>query len=148
MKQLIISIIGLLAYTATLADSGLINVKSNHDVATTADNLENALNAKGMTVFIRIDHAQGAKGVDMELRPTELVIFGNPKVGTPLMQCQQSVAIDLPQKAMIWKDGSADIWLTYNDPMYLKDRHGLEDCAPVLEKISAALANFAKAATQ
>lgn len=134
--------------TALLAESGLIHVKSNHDVATTADNLENALNSKGMTVFTRINHEQGARGVDMELRPTEVIIFGNPKVGTPLMQCQQTVAIDLPQKALIWMDASDDVWLTYNDPAYLNNRHGLADCEPVLEKVGAALSNFAAAATE
>ena len=85
MKQCILTVLGLLVCAVTLADNGLVNVKSNHDVATTADNLESALNAKGMTVFARINHAQGASGVDMELRPTEVIIFGNPKVGTPLM---------------------------------------------------------------
>ena len=148
MKQIISSIIGVMLCVVAIADNGLVTVKSNHDVATTADNLERVLNEKGMTVFARIDHAKGANSVDIELRPTVVVIFGNPKVGSPLMQCQQSVAIDLPQKASIFKDAGSDIWLTYNDPAYLSERHGLEDCAPVLEKISGALANFAKAATQ
>ena len=86
--------------TAAYADSGIISVKSSHDVKTTADRLESTLKQKGMNVFIRINHAQGAQKIGKELRPTELVIFGNPKVGTPLMQCRQSVAIDLPQKAL------------------------------------------------
>ena len=82
----------------------MINVKSVHDVKTTADRLEDVLNAKGMKVFTRINHAAGAKSVGKDLRPTELVIFGNPKVGAPLMLCAQSVALDLPQKALIWED--------------------------------------------
>lgn len=148
MRHLIISILGLLVCNGIAADNGLVNVKSNHDVTTTADNLESALTSKGMTVFTRIDHAKGASSVDLEIRPTEVVIFGNPKVGTPLMQCQQTVAIDLPQKALIYKDDQGQTWLTYNDPAYLNQRHNLEQCSEVLDKVSAALANFARAATE
>jgi uncharacterized protein (DUF302 family) len=131
----------------TYADSGLISIKSSHDVKTTADRLENALKGKGMTVFIRIDHAAGAQKVGMKLRSTELLIFGNPKVGTPLMQCSQSVAIDLPQKALIWEDEAGQVWLSYNDPKYLVKRHGITGCVEVIKKIEKALGNFAHAAT-
>ena len=148
MKQLLLIALSLIHLNLWAQDNGLIAVQSNHDVATTADNLVNALESKGMNVFARIDHAQGAKKVEMELRPTELVIFGNPKVGTPLMLCQQSVAIDLPQKALIYEDDQGQTWLTYNDPAYLDQRHQLSECSKVLEKISGALANFANAATQ
>ena len=100
---------------STAADE-MINVKSVHSVAQTADRLEKVLEAKGMTLFTRIDHAAGAAKVGEELRPTELLIFGNPKVGTPLMQCSQTVAIDLPQKALIWEDNEGSVWFSYNDP--------------------------------
>jgi len=133
--------------TATYADSGLVSVKSSHDVKTTADRLESILKQKEMNVFIRINHAQGAQKIGKELRPTELIIFGNPKVGTPLMQCRQSVAIDLPQKALIWQDEQGQVWLSYNDPKYLVERHGITGCAEVVQKIEGALGNFAKAAT-
>jgi uncharacterized protein (DUF302 family) len=133
--------------SAARAGSGLVSVKSLHDVKTTADRLENTLQQKGMTVFIRIDHAQAAQKVGRELRPTELIIFGNPKVGTPLMECRQSVAIDLPQKALIWQDEQGQVWLSYNDPNYLVERHGIAGCDEVVQKIEGALANFAKAAT-
>ena len=129
------------------AETGLISIKSSGDVKATADRLENNLKQKGMTVFIRIDHAAGAQKVGKTLRPTELVIFGNPKVGTPLMQCSQSVAIDLPQKALIWEDEKGQVWLSYNDPHYLAERHGLTGCAEVIKKMENALSNFAKAAT-
>ena len=148
MKQLLLIALSLIHLNLWAQDNGLVTVQSNHDVPTTADNLVNALESKGMNVFARIDHAQGAKKVEMELRPTELVIFGNPKVGTPLMLCQQSVAIDLPQKALIYEDDQGQTWLTYNDPAYLDQRHQLSECSKVLEKISGALANFANAATQ
>lgn len=134
--------------TAVYAQDGLVHVKSAHDVKTTADNLEKVLTSKGMTVFNRIDHAAGAKKVGRQLRPTELVIFGNPKVGSPLMACQQSIGIDLPQKALIWQDESGQAWFSYNQPAYLRDRHDVNGCDEVLAKVTTALGNFAKAATQ
>ena len=148
MHQLLCTLMTiLLLTTSAYADSGLISVKSPHDVKTTADRLDSALKQKGMTVFIRIDHAQGAQKVGRELRPTELIIFGNPKVGTPLMECRQAVAIDLPQKALIWQDEQGQVWLSYNDPDYIVERHGITGCDEVIKKIKMALSNFAKAAT-
>ncbi|UAB69180.1 DUF302 domain-containing protein [Vibrio sp. SCSIO 43132] len=138
----------LLSYSAFAADNGLITVKSHHSVEQTAEKLINVLESKGMTVFTQIKHDEGAKKVGMELRPTRLVIFGNPKVGTPLMKCSQTTAIDLPQKMLIWQDASGENWLSYNNPDYLNERHGLEDCAKVIGKVKQALGNFAKAATQ
>ena len=137
----------LLLTTSVYADKGLISVKSAHDVKTTADRLESMLKQKGMTVFIRINHAQGAQKVGKELRPTELIIFGNPKIGTPLMQCARSVGIDLPQKALIWQDVQGQVWLSYNDPNYLVERHQITGCGEVIKKVGQALGNFAKAAT-
>ena len=130
------------------AENGLINVKSSRTVKETADRLESVLKEKGMTVFARIKHSDGAKKAGVDLRPTELVIFGNPKVGAPLMKCNQTVGIDLPQKALIWKDDTDQVWLTYNDPQYLSKRHGLSACAGVIAKVEKALGNFAKAATK
>ena len=129
------------------AGEGMIDVESAHSVKATADRLEAALNARGMTVFERIDHAAGAQKAGKTLRPTELVIFGNPKVGTPLMLCSQRIAIDLPQKALIWEDAGGTVWLSYNDPAFLKLRHGTEGCDEVLKKVGGALGNFARAAT-
>ena len=148
MQKIFFSILAVFFIVSTAsAGDGLISVKSSHDVKVTADRLENILNQKGMTVFIRINHSAGAQKVGKKLRPTELVVFGNPKVGTPLMQCSQSVAIDLPQKALIWQDDKGQAWLTYNDPNYLAQRHGLSDCTEVIKKVEKALSNFAKAAT-
>lgn len=130
-----------------IADNGMVNIKSTHDVKTTTDRLEKALKAKGMTIFNRIDHAAGAKKIGRVLRGTQLVIFGNPKVGTPLMQCSQSAAIDLPQKALVWEDDAGQVWFSYNNPTYLKDRHIIKGCDEVIGKISKALGNFAKMAT-
>lgn len=130
------------------SSNGLISVKSNHNVKSTADRLVNILEKKGMTVFARINHAEGARKVGKALRPTELVIFGNPKVGTPLMQCGQSVAIDLPQKALVWEDDKGSVWFSYNDPTYIAKRHDIMECGNVIDKISKALANFSLAATK
>ena len=140
-------ILASLASTPALAGEGMIDVRSAHSVAQTADRLQNLLESKGMTVFQRIDHAAGAASAGTTLRPTELVIFGNPKVGTPLMLCSQSIAIDLPQKALIWEDADGQVWLSYNDPAFLKLRHDTRGCDEVLQKVSGALAKFAAGAT-
>jgi uncharacterized protein (DUF302 family) len=148
MRTIMVAFIFLLVSALPVsAEPGLINVKSSHDVKNTADRLENILKEKGMNVFLRINHTEGARKVGQELRPTELLIFGNPKVGTPLMQCSQTTAIDLPQKALVWQDESGQVWLTYNDPQYLATRHGIDGCKAVLDKVQNALKNFAKTAT-
>ncbi len=145
-KTLLNLFVCLLFSSVVLAEDGLVNLQSPHDVKTTADRLEKALLNNGMTVFSRIDHAQGALKIGQALRPTELLIFGNPKVGTALMLCQQKIAIDLPLKALIWEDEDGQVWFSYNDPDYLADRHALSGCDPVLAKVKTALANFAQAA--
>ena len=149
MRLSVFLISGLMALSslASAAD-GVLSIASTHDVKNTADRLEAALKAKGMKIFLRIDHAAGAASVGMPLRPTELVIFGNPKVGTPLMQCAQSVGIDLPQKALISEDADGKVWFSYNDPLYLQRRHHIQGCDKALAKVSGALRNFAKAATR
>ena len=148
MRPILYTITAVLLLTSlAYADNGMISVRSSHEVKATADRLENALKQKGMTVFARINHAAGAQKVGKKLRPTELLVFGNPKVGTPLMQCRQSTAIDLPQKALIWEDEKGQVWLSYNDPNYLVERHGITGCDEVIKKIETALKNFAEAAT-
>jgi len=148
MSKLLLSLVTIAFFsTPVIAHDGLMSVKSVHTVNVTADRLENALKSKDMTVFTRINHAAGAAKVGKTLRPTELVIFGNPKIGTPLMQCSQSIAIDLPQKALIWEDKKGQVWLSYNDPKYLAKRHNTQGCDKVLQKVSNALGNFAKKAT-
>jgi uncharacterized protein (DUF302 family) len=122
-----------------MSDDGLITLASNHPVKATMDRLEAALRDKGITLFARIDHAAGAASVDMPLRPTELIIFGNPKAGTPLMQAKQSIGIDLPVKMLGWQDAAGKVWLAYNDPAWLARRHGLKGEA------EAAVAGLAKA---
>ena len=140
-------VLASLLFSTAYADNGMISMKSPHSVAATLDKLEAILKEKGMNVFGRVNHGAGAKKAGMELRDTELLIFGNPKVGTPLMKCSQSVALDLPQKALAWQDADGQVWLSYNAPQYLNERHGLGECAAVLKKVSGALGNFTKAAT-
>lgn len=129
------------------AADGVISVKSAFNVDTTAKRLETVLTKKGMTIFARIDHAAGAARVGKKLRPTVLIIFGNPKVGTPLMQSSQTMGIDLPQKALIWEDESGQTWFSYNDPHYLAARHGVNNREAVVQKIEKVLANFARQTT-
>lgn len=108
-----------------MAADGLIVVQSSHGPAETMDRLVAEIKAKGLTVFARIDHAAGANEVGLSLRPTELVIFGNAKGGTPLMQSNQEIGIDLPLKALVWQDTTNVTWISYNDPAWLAKRHGL-----------------------
>lgn len=124
------------------ASEGIISVKSAHSVSVTTDRLETILGTKGMTVFARIDHAAGAQKAGKTLLPTELLVFGNPKIGTPLMLCGRSIAIDLPQKALIWQNAAGETWISYNDPQFLKQRHNTEGCDEVLQKVSMALQKF------
>jgi uncharacterized protein (DUF302 family) len=131
-----------------MAADGLIAIKSSRGPKETMDRLVAEVQAKGLTVFARIDHAAGASEVGLVLRPTELVIFGNARGGTPLMQANQAIGIDLPLKALVWQDASGATWLSYNDPAWLAQRHGLghEVEAPV-RAMTALLEAVARAAT-
>jgi uncharacterized protein (DUF302 family) len=129
------------------AADGLVAIKSSYTAQVTMDRFEAAVKAGGLKVFARIDHAAGAATVGQTLRPTEVLIFGNPQGGTPLMQCSQSIGIDLPLKALVWEDASAQVWLGYNAPTYLAKRHDAVDC-PVAAKLDKALAGFAAAAVE
>ena len=106
-------------------EDGLITVASAHAVKDTLDRLEASLKAAGIAIFGRIDHAAGARSVGMELRPTEVLIFGNPKAGTPLMEASQTIGLDLPLKVLAWQDAAGKVWLTYTDMAWLARRHGL-----------------------
>ena len=137
----------LLMPIARAADNGLITMKSPHSVDATLDRFEKAVKSKGMTVFTRIDHSAGANKVDLELRPTKVLIFGNPKIGTLLMQSNQTAAIDLPLKLLAWEDESGQVWIAYNDPGYLVQRHNISDRDAVVAKMRKALGNFTAMAT-
>lgn len=128
---------------------GLITIKSSFGPQETMKRLEAEVKAKGLTVFAHVDHAAGAAAVDLPLRPTDLLIFGNAKGGTPLMQQAQTIGIDLPLKALVWQDQSGTTWLSYNDPAYLARRSGLGDPAKAAcSAIAAALKAIAAKATE
>lgn len=131
-----------------LAEQGVTKVASTHAVKETADKFVTIAQENGLNVFARINHQENAAKVDMTLRPTEVIIFGNPKVGTPLMLCAQEVAIDLPQKVLVYEDVEGKTWLAYNDPMYLKQRHNMQGCDEVLNKVSGVLGNLTNAAAK
>src|SRR5215831_19487224 len=105
--------------------NGIVDVPSNHSVDETVERVKSVLQSKGVTLFALIDHSGEAEKVGMKMPPTKLLIFGNPKGGTPLMLAAPSVAIDLPLKILVWQDGQGKVWLSYNSPEYLKQRHGL-----------------------
>ncbi|MGE6360980.1 DUF302 domain-containing protein [Psychrobacter glacincola] len=132
--------------TAIDAEKGLVTMQSNHSVQDTADKLAAIIESKGMKVFARVDHQKNAQNVNLTLRPTQVIMFGNPKAGTPLMNCEQSVAIDLPQKILISEDADKKVWLSYNNPEYLKSRHDIKGCDTEIANIAKALDGVSKAA--
>jgi uncharacterized protein (DUF302 family) len=105
--------------------NGIVDVPSNHSVDETVARVKNILQAKGITLFALIDHSGEAEKVGMKMRPTKLLIFGSPKAGTPLMLAAPSIAIDLPLKILVWEDAGGKVWLSYNSPEYLQERHNL-----------------------
>lgn len=129
------------------SDNGLISKKSNYSVKETLDRLENILKKKGITVALRWSHSENGKKVGIPIRPTELLIFGNPKLGTNFFTSKQTAGIDLPMKALAWEDEKGQVWLTYNDPDYIAKRHGITDRDEVKKKMSGALDKLTSKAT-
>jgi len=118
---------------------GLTTVPSQRGPKETMDRLEAELRAEAMTIFARIDHAAGAREAGLELRPTEVVIFGNARGGTPLMQLGQTAGIDLPLKALVWQDAKHKTWISYNEPSWIAQRHGLTNVEAPVSKLAAFL---------
>jgi uncharacterized protein (DUF302 family) len=129
--------------------NGITNVASAFGTHETMDRLEAAVQNKGMTVFARIDHAAGAVAVGLSLRPTELLVFGNARGGTPLMQAFQTIGLDLPLKALVWQDAYGKTWLSYNDPRWIVARHGADaSIETATEEMATALAALSRAAAE
>jgi uncharacterized protein (DUF302 family) len=127
---------------------GLTTIASSFAPEETLDRLEAQIKARGLTVFARVDHAAGATAVGMALRPTEVVLFGNARGGTPLMQDKQTAGIDLPLKYLVWQDEAGKTWLSYNEPSWIAHRHGLGAASEApLKAMTGLLAALAKAAT-
>jgi uncharacterized protein (DUF302 family) len=132
-----------------VSTDGLITLASAFGPKETMDRLDAAVRAKGLTVFARIDHAAGAAEAGLPLRPTELLVFGNAKGGTPLMQANQAIGIDLPLKALVYEDAAGKVWLAYNDPRWLARRHRLGPAAdPQVAALASVLGALASKATK
>jgi len=140
--------------TSTIADrvvedrEGIIKVNSPFSVAETSDRLAKIITDKGLTLFARIDHSDNAQKAGLELKPTQVIIFGNPKVGTPLMNCSATTAIDLPQKFLIVEREAKQTQIIYNSPQYLQQRHNITGCDEVLNKVSEVLKGISEAASK
>ena len=126
------------------ADTGIVNIPCIHSVDQTVEELEEILQAKGVKLFALVDHSGEAERAGMQMRPTKLLIFGNPKAGTPVMIASPSIAIDLPLKIMVWEDGNGKVWISYNSPAYLQVRHNLPQ--HLVQNIAVVEALAAKAA--
>ncbi|SLJ93883.1 DUF302 domain-containing protein [Salegentibacter salarius] len=123
---------------------GIKNVQSNNDFETTYNNLKSSIEAnQNISVVAELDHQQNAENAGMELRPTRIIMFGNPNLGTPLMQSKRSIGVDLPQKMLVWEDEDGTVHIAYNDPVFLKDKHQLEGNEEQIEQISNTLQNLA-----
>ncbi|HHJ14559.1 MAG TPA: DUF302 domain-containing protein [Gammaproteobacteria bacterium] len=133
--------------TAQAGGSGLVRMKSHYNFEQTIGRFQDAVRAAGMTVFARIDHHKGAASAGLEMKPVSVLIFGNPKVGTQLMQSAPSAGIDLPMKVVVIEQAPGEIELIYNDPAWLAQRHGIEDRKKLVKKMQQTLSSFAEAAT-
>jgi uncharacterized protein (DUF302 family) len=128
-----------------MSGNGIINVPSNHPVEPTVERLRGILQAKGVTLFAFVDHSGGAEKVGMKMLPAKLLVFGNPKAGTPLMRAAPSIALDLPLKILIWEDSDGRVWLSYNSPAYLQERHAVPaDLLHTLQVVEALAAEAAE----
>ena len=143
-RSLRVVLASLLALSsAAFGADGLIAMKSPFTAKETMNRFEENAKQRGLNVFVRIDHAAGAAKIGKPLRPTEVLIFGNPQGGTPFMECAQSVGIDLPLKALVWEDAQGQVWLGYNDPAFLAQRHGVAQC-PAVSALTKALSGLAE----
>lgn len=147
MRKLLVLALTLFLVPVAHAGDGLISKSSKYSVKETIDRLEGALTKKGITVVTRWSHDAGAAKAGITLRPTELLIFGNPKLGSHFFTSNQTAGIDLPMKALAWEDADGKVWLTYNDPQYIADRHRIADRTPVVAKMTNALNKMTDIAT-
>jgi uncharacterized protein (DUF302 family) len=143
---LLLSLILAAQLTAAQSDP-LVRVRSTRDFAQTVAALDSAITATNLKIFGRVDHAANARGVNLDLRPTTVFIFGNPQVGTRLMQCEQTIAIDLPLKVLVWEDSTRAVFVAYEPPARLTQRHNAQGCGEVVDRITTALGNLTAAAT-
>lgn len=148
MRALMLFVVGLVLSNAVYAEGKMITKKSSHSVAVTMDRLEAALKEKEIGVVARVDHAAAAKKADMTLKPTQLLIFGNPKLGTPLMQSNPQAGLDLPLKVLAWEDAAGAVWVGYTAPADLVARYQIGDRAEVVQKMTGVLDALTTQATK
>ena len=142
----LITAISLFSFLSiTFAAEGLIAHQSTFTPKQTMDKFETLVKQKGLNVFARINHSTGAQKIGKQLPATELLIFGNPQGGTPLMECAQTIGIDLPLKVLVWQDQNNKVWLGYNDMSFIANRHDIKEC-PAVNKLQQALAGLVKQA--
>ena len=147
MRSILVLALSLLFFSpAAYAEKLMVVKQSPHSVTKTLDRLTAIMQKKGLTIFARVDHVAGAKKVGMELKPTQLLIFGNPKLGTPLMQAKREIGVDLPLKALAWEDDAGKVWLGYTTPEALKARHGVSGRDEIFKKMTGALDKLTNAA--
>jgi uncharacterized protein (DUF302 family) len=137
----------LVSSLAAAQADNLVRLRSTRDFAQTVAALDSAITAANLKIFGRVDHAANARGVSLDLRPTTVFIFGNPQVGTRLMQCEQTIAIDLPLKVLVWEDSTKAVFVAYEPPARLTQRHNVQGCGEVVDRITTALRNLSAAAT-
>ena len=143
----LVLLMSLVPLTSHAESNGLISKKSKYTVTETINRLENVLKSKGITIAMRWSHSDRAKGVNIPLRPTELLVFGNPKLGSHFFTSQQTAGLDLPLKALAWQDKDGTVWLSYNDPSFIANRHDIKDREEIVKKMTGALNKFSNIAT-
>lgn len=143
-----LALFAVMSASAASVNNGLISVYSPHSVEDTTNRLVKAMENRGISIFRRINHEKGAENVGHKLRPSQLLIFGNPKIGSLLMQCNQQVGIELPQKILIWQTKDRKVKVTYNDPKYFAERHQIKNCDEVIQKINNGLNALIEKATK
>lgn len=151
MKRIVFALVSLLSCTpaaVAAADNGIVTKASRHSVEVTMDRFAAAAKERGFTVVARVNHAGAAAKAGLKLRPTQLLVFGNPKGGTPIMAAAPTAGIDLPLKALVWEDADGKVWLSYNSPAWLKARHGIEGAEKPLAGMGKALAAMADKAVE
>jgi uncharacterized protein (DUF302 family) len=148
MRLSLILFVGLVWMGPLYAESAMITKKSSHSVVVTMDRLEAAVKEKGIGVVARVDHAAAAKKADMTLKPTQVLIFGNPKLGTPLMQSNPTSGLDLPLKILAWEDAAGAVWVGYTAPADLVARYQIGDRAEVVQKMTGVLDALTTQATK
>lgn len=146
MRSLIASLL-LISLATTAQNVGFVRVRSTRDFTQTVSALDSAITAANLRIFNRIDHAGNARGVNLDLRPTTVFIFGNPQVGTRLMQCEQTIAIDLPLRILVWEDSTRGVFVAYEPPVRLAERHQVQGCREVIDRMTAAMGALTAAAT-